>query len=302
MADAGEERPPMNDQPEQAVEIDLTNRLPPDFVAFCGTIEPLLVRYAMEYGETTEAAGDVVTVVLAALFHDWPLIAPNARFERTFHMLCASLTDRRSRRRATSLTRCAPSRPDETLVEAPEDFVMFWGANKRDLTRYARKFLRSDRDAEEVASDALFALYRCWDARGRETPRAVAYRFVKSRAVDRLRRRQHTIEEIPTDFAATDTREVVSTTPTLDDPGDTVPDYETFLQTVEAMPERRAACVRLHLLMRLSLQDVSVLLGVSMSTVRTHIQLARQELRRALRPRTPEPTPATRVPAGKGNA
>ncbi|MYW06717.1 RNA polymerase sigma factor [Streptomyces sp. SID3343] len=292
----------MNDQPEQAVEIDLTNRFPPDFVSFCRTIEPLLARYAMEYGETTEAAGDVVTVVLAALFHDWPLIAPNARFERAFRTLCASLTERRSRRRATSLTRSARSRADETFVEAPEEFVVFWGANKRDLTRYARKILRSDRDAEEVASDALFELYRCWDARGRQTPHAVVYQFVKSRAVDRLRRRQRTIEKIPTDFAAPDTKEVVSTTPTLDDPGDTVPDYEIFLRTVEGMPERRAACVRLHLQMRLPLQDVSVLLGVSMSTVRTHIQLARQELRRVLHPRTPDPTPVTRVPAGKGNA
>ncbi|WP_406290396.1 RNA polymerase sigma factor [Embleya sp. NBC_00896] len=292
----------MNDHPEQAVEVDLTNRLPQDYVAFCRRVEPLLARYALEYGETTAEAGGIVTGVLADLFHDWALIAPTVRAERTFHMLCASLAERRSRRRATSRAPGARSRPDETPVGAPEDFVVFWGANKRDLTRYARKFLRSDRDAEEVASDALFELYRCWDARGRETPHAVVYRIVKSRAVDRLRRRGRTVEEIPTDFAAPDMREVVSTTPTLDDPGDTVPDREIFEQAVEGMPERRAACVRLHLQMRLPLQDVSVLLGVSMSTVRTHIHIARQELRRALRPRTPKPTRATRVAARKGNA
>ncbi|MFJ8745777.1 RNA polymerase sigma factor [Embleya sp. NPDC127516] len=293
----------MNDHPEQAVEIDLTNRLPQDYVAFCRTVEPLLARYALEFGESAAEADDVVTDVLVDLFHDWTLIAPDVRAERTFRMLGATLVDRRRRRRVPRRTPGARPRPDETPVGAPEDFVLFWGANKRHLTRYARRLLRSDHDAEDVVSEALFELYRCWDACGREMPHAVVYRIARSRAADLLRRRARA-GEVPTDFAAPDAREFVSTMAAPDDPDAGVPDGELLDlldRAVEGMPERRGACVRLHLQMRLPLQDVSVLLGVSASTVRTHIHIARQELRRALGPRMPKPTRTTRIAARKGN-
>ncbi|MFI1379370.1 sigma-70 family RNA polymerase sigma factor [Embleya sp. NPDC020886] len=268
----------------QAVDVDLVDLLPNDFVAFCHSHQATLTRFAYDHLGSRPEAEDLVADVLLTLYQCWDdvLREPAPPVKRAFRMLTDALEDRRLRRDLVrdGLDRLRPA-PGGPVLDAPADFVRFYREHQQALTDHAWKHLGCPHDADEAVADVLLALSRRWSeiVRHPGPPLALAYEILRRRVVD-IRRRRGRSPEVPIDFTAPGAPDVASTT--ASDPAALVPHLDTLDRTIAAMPAKRATCARLHLVMQLPLQDVADYLGVTISTVRSHVHAARKQLANAL--------------------
>ncbi|MGW1990899.1 sigma factor [Embleya sp. NPDC001921] len=288
--------------------VDLVDLLRVDFVAFCHSHHPTLTRFAYDHLGSRAEAEEIVAEVLLALYRRWDdvLREPAPPVKRAFRMLTDALEDLRLRRDLVrdSLDRDSRSRdslgrwrpaPGGPVLDTPGDFVRFCREHQQTLTDHAWKQLGCPHDADEAVADVLLALSRRWAeiVSHPGPPLALAYEILRRRVVDIRRRRGRSLE-VPIDFTAPGAPDVASTTTA--DPAALVPHLDTLDRTIAAMPAKRATCARLHLVMQLPLQDVADYLGVTISTVRSHVHAARKQLANALdrtRHAPPAPTPPT---------
>uniref|UniRef100_UPI003F494785 RNA polymerase sigma factor n=1 Tax=Amycolatopsis sp. CA-096443 TaxID=3239919 RepID=UPI003F494785 len=73
----------------------------------------------------------------------------------------------------------------ERIAEA--EFRVFARAVHGPLSRYAARFMRHNAAGDDIAQEALTALWRGWSAIDPERRRACAYRIAHSKAVDEIR-------------------------------------------------------------------------------------------------------------------
>ncbi|MFE3205272.1 sigma factor [Embleya sp. NPDC059237] len=289
---------PRHPEQAQAVDVDLVDLLRNDFVAFCHSHQLTLTRFAYDHLGSRPEAEDIVADVLLALFQRWDdvLREPAPPVKRAFRMLTDALEDRRLRRDLVRDTvdrrRPAPGGP---VIDAPADFVRFCREHQQTLIDHAWKSLGCAHDADEAVADVLLALSRRWAeiVRHPSPPLALAFGILRRRVVD-IRRRRGRTPEVLFDFTAPGAPDVASTG--NGDPAAVVPHLDILDRTIAAMPVKRATCARLHLVMQLPLQDVADYLGVTISTVRSHVHAARKQLATALeraRHVHPEPTPSS---------
>ncbi|MYW05873.1 sigma-70 family RNA polymerase sigma factor, partial [Streptomyces sp. SID3343] len=276
----------MTDQPPeqvQAVDVDLVDLLRNDFVAFCQSHQLTLTRFAFDHLGALPEAEHIVDGVLLALFQGWDdvLRESSPPIKRALRMLTDALEERRLRSDLHGPDERWHAAPGGPVRDAPGDFVRFCRDHQQALTNHAWKHLDSAQDAEEAVADVLLVLSRGWNeiVRHASPPRALAYKILRRRIVD-IRRRRGRAPEILTDFTAPGAPDIAAATTA--DPGVLVPQLDVLDRTIAAMPARRATCARLHLVMQLPLQDVADYLGVTISTVRSHVHAARKQLATAL--------------------
>jgi RNA polymerase sigma-70 factor (ECF subfamily) len=138
----------------------------------------------------------------------------------------------------------------------------------------ARRLLRDEAEAEEVAQDAFL---KAWSAlpgfRAEASFGTWLHRIVYRRALDRLdalkvrRRHEATAPSWPEEGAVSD------------DPGG--PGDERVRRLVESLPAPQRAAVTLYYFEDRSVQDAATVLGMHENTMKTHLHRARAALRAA---------------------
>jgi RNA polymerase sigma-70 factor (ECF subfamily) len=129
--------------------------------------------------------------------------------------------------------------------------------------------------AEEVAQDALRAIWQAWD-RGDsiDHPEAWARQVVANRAADRVRRAGRERRAL----------DVVGARP---EPSVELPTTDhDFWDAVRALPARQAQAIALHYLEDRPVAEIAEILGCAPATVKVHLHRGRRALADALSPTT----------------
>ncbi|MGW1994489.1 RNA polymerase sigma factor [Embleya sp. NPDC001921] len=267
-----------------SLDIDLTDLLRNDYHAFAQTHLPTLTRLAYRSLGSVDDAVRAVEDVMVVVDRRWDelLRAPGPPVDTVVKLLMEHLDDHAARcarvRHAMAPHRNADEGP-RLPVELPwaDEFVDFARAYRPTLTSLARRRLGSLRqDAEDVVSEVMLAMCVRWNllVQHPSPPQALAYRMLKDKAVDWQRRAVHR-REISVDFTVFPTP---AGTRALGDPATFVPDLHGVHRAISLMPPKRAACAWLHLVMQIPPAEVADYLGITISTVRSHVHAARREL------------------------
>jgi RNA polymerase sigma-70 factor (ECF subfamily) len=122
--------------------------------------------------------------------------------------------------------------------------------------------------AEELAQDAFVSAYRHWDRVGSyDDPGAWIRRVVVNLATSALRRRSREVRALA---RLASRREPEQALLAVDD--------DEFWKAVRALPRRQAQCVALRYLEDRTTEEVAVILGIAVPTVRVHLHAARAAL------------------------
>ncbi|MFE3206075.1 RNA polymerase sigma factor [Embleya sp. NPDC059237] len=295
----------MTELPDHAVHdpidaIDLSDLLPNDFQAFVLTHQVTLTRYAFQHLGSVQDAERAVADVLVALFRQWDkLLRSEAPPTGLAFRLLAEHLDARPAPRVPAQRDPAPEPPEKATDTTCPGFVEFAYTERPELIRYAQRRLGSLHDAEDIVSDVMLKMYKRWNTLVDHIspPRALAFRMLQGKIVD-WRRRHHHRTEIHVDFTDPDAPDVASAGHDLGDPAGFVPERAFLEGAIAAMPPKRAACARLHLVMQIPIPDVAAYLGVTVSTVRSHVHIARRQLVMVLDGTVPLDPTRTRPPQG----
>lgn len=167
--------------------------------------------------------------------------------------------------------------------DASAEFHEFFERHYAELARFAHLLTGEADTADDLAADALVALWQRWDRlRSAEHPRAYARGVVANMARERLRSTVRERRRITLFW---------SRTPERTDGPDVaaVLDVRTALTR---LPFRRRACVVLRHAFDLSEKDTAMALGISVGTVKSQTSKALADLERMLGIRSAE-VPAT---------
>ncbi len=172
----------------------------------------------------------------------------------------------------------AARRQGETISNATEDLVVgLFMSEGRSLTRLARLFV-DDRDAaEDIVQEAFLRLARHAD-RIETIDRAPAYlrSIVLNLARDHNRRglvslRHHAPSGREVDVAVDASDRLVQSE-----------EHRRVLDAVRRLPMRQRDCVTLRYFEELSIEQIALTLGLSVNSVKTHLQRAKVALEHAL--------------------
>jgi RNA polymerase sigma-70 factor (sigma-E family) len=170
--------------------------------------------------------------------------------------------------------RCWPSstarlQPGDPAVE----FEAFFERHHRDLGRLAYLVTGDQCAADDLSADVLLDVWRQWDrVRAAESPLAYARRMTINQAASRVRR-------LTSERRRMRLFQVDALAPAQGQDGEATVDVRRALQ---ALPERRRACVVLRYAMDLSEQEVAQILGISVGTVKSQTSKATAALQRLL--------------------
>lgn len=183
-----------------------------------------------------------------------------------------------------------------TSVEADADdaaaFHDFFERHYAELARLAHLLTGEADAADDLAADALVALWRRWDrVRQVEHPAAYARGVVANLARSRIRSAIRERRRIALFWAQRVERVE----------GPDVPAVLDLREALERLPFRKRACVVLRHAFDLSERDTAAALGISVGTVKSQTSRGVAELERLLAPRPAEPDPVrTAVQTGRG--
>jgi RNA polymerase sigma factor (sigma-70 family) len=284
--------------------VDLTQALPDDFVAFLHDHMFRLTRFALGYLDSRKDAEQTVSDVMVEVSQCWDEL-PEPAQQLAFRLLLGRLDDQAGRRararRAVAPHRPEPERPEiRAALPWTDAFVEFAGTYRPALIRHARRRLGAlHQDAEDVVSEVMLVMYMRWDliAEHRSPPQALAYRIVQGKVVDWQRGRRHT-REVSVDFNAAPAPDGPAVA-VQDDPGRFVPERDPLAHAFALLPPKRGACAWLNLVMQVPLCDIADYLGVTISTIRSHLHLARRDLAATLRETVPVDPVRSHPPQGK---
>jgi RNA polymerase sigma factor (sigma-70 family) len=165
------------------------------------------------------------------------------------------------------MTASPTTSPPEIRLVRVETYQAFFRREYPGMVTLAWTLTGSRETAEDVAQDALLALYRRWDDLDEiVSPRAFARRICANLAVSNIRRRVAEAKAL----ARLGARAVI------EGPGDD--DAEVFWSEVRALPRRQAQVVALFYGCDLSVMDVAETLGMTTGTVKVHLSRARTTL------------------------
>ncbi|MCX0243173.1 SigE family RNA polymerase sigma factor [Streptomyces drozdowiczii] len=178
---------------------------------------------------------------------------------------------------------------------AAAEFHAFFEAHYAELARLAHLLTGEADAADDLAADALLALWHRWD-RVREAGNPVAYArgVVANLARTRIRsavreRRRIALFWAPRGGGDDGAAE-----------GPDVPAVVDVREALRRLPFRKRACVVLRHAFDLSERDTSLVLGISVGTVKSQTSRAVAELQRLLGPETPAARVRLAVAAQRG--
>ncbi|MEV7085692.1 SigE family RNA polymerase sigma factor [Streptomyces sp. NPDC093085] len=169
------------------------------------------------------------------------------------------------------------------------EFHAFFERHYAELSRLAYLLTGEPDTADDLASDALLALWRRWDrVRAADHPVAYARGVVANLAKSRIRGAVRERRRVALFWSQrTDRFE-----------GPDVPAVLDVRSALRRLPFRKRACVVLRHALDLSERETALTLGISVGTVKSQTSRGMAELRRLLGP-APDPGPERhRVPAG----
>ena len=173
------------------------------------------------------------------------------------------------------------------------EFHAFFERNYAELSRLAHLLTGEADAADDLAADALVAVWRHWPrVRAAAHPAAYARGVVANLARSRIRSAVRERRRVALFWSQRADR--------VDEPD--VPAVLDLRQALQRLPFRKRACVVLRHAFDLSEKDTAAALGISVGTVKSQTSRGVAELERLLapRPEAPAPTavPAAAVPAG----
>jgi RNA polymerase sigma-70 factor (sigma-E family) len=167
-------------------------------------------------------------------------------------------------------------------------FHAFFEQHYAELARLAVLLTGDPDGADDLAADALVAMWRRWDrVRAAEHPVAYARGVVANLARSRIRSAVRERRRVALFWSQRSER--------VDDPD--VPAVLDLREALQRLPFRKRACVVLRHAFDLSERDTAAALGISVGTVKSQTSRAVAELERLLAPR---PAGPATVPAGSG--
>ena len=174
-----------------------------------------------------------------------------------------------------------------TVVDDTAAFHAFFERHYAELARLAHLLTGEADAADDLAADALVALWRHWDrAQAAENPVAYARGVVANLARSRIRSAVRERRRIALFWSQRSER--------VDDPD--VPAVLDLREALQRLPFRKRACVVLRHAFDLSERDTAAALGISVGPVKSQTSRGVAELERLLAPRSPEPDTVPRVP------
>ncbi|MDK1473367.1 SigE family RNA polymerase sigma factor [Streptomyces sp. 549] len=174
-------------------------------------------------------------------------------------------------------------------VDEAAEFHEFFELHYRELARFARLLTGEADAADDLAAEALLALWHRWD-RARRADRPVAYArgVVANLARSRVRSTVRERRRIALFWPPCDSGDGVC------DDGPDVPAVVDVQGALRRLPFRKRACVVLRHAFDLSERDTSLVLGISVGTVKSQTSRGVAELQRLL---DPQEASAACVPA-----
>lgn len=150
---------------------------------------------------------------------------------------------------------------------------------------YARRYLSSDDDANDVASDAILKLWTVHDSL-RDTGHAVRLAAVISRnvAIDMLRKRGAPTVCID-NVGASQLRIHTSAAPTPDSLMEWREDEQWLKQRIAQLPPREMQVLRLRQAERRSNEEIAAIMGITKESVATVLSAARRKIFKELKER-----------------
>jgi RNA polymerase sigma factor (sigma-70 family) len=162
--------------------------------------------------------------------------------------------------------RVARERPTPVRLDPPEPFDVFYRRELVGIIALARA-LCGPALADDIAQEAMLAVYRRWDEVALlDLPVAWVRRVTVNLATSGLRRR------------AAEARALLRLGARRADYSDLDPAHEDFWADVRRLPRRQAQVAALHYVDDLSVADVAGVLGCSEGTVKQHLARARKSL------------------------
>lgn len=178
--------------------------------------------------------------------------------------------------------------------DAAAEFHAFFEAHYAELARLAHLLTGEADAADDLAADALLALWHRWD-RVREAGHPVAYArgVVANLARTRIRSAVRERRRIALFWAPRGGDDGAAE-------GPDVPAVVDVREALRRLPFRKRACVVLRHAFDLSERDTSLVLGISVGTVKSQTSRAVAELQRLLGPETPAARVRVAVAAQRG--
>ncbi|MBD0738998.1 SigE family RNA polymerase sigma factor, partial [Streptomyces sp. CBMA29] len=169
-------------------------------------------------------------------------------------------------------------------ADAAADFHAFFEQHYAELARLAHLLTGEADAADDLAADALVALWRHWDrVRAADHPVAYARGVVANLARSRIRSAVRERRRIALFWSQPQDRT----------DGPDVPAVLDVREALQRLPFRKRACVVLRHAFDLSERDTAAVLGISVGTVKSQTSRGVAELERLLAPRAggfgPEP-------------
>jgi RNA polymerase sigma-70 factor (sigma-E family) len=192
-------------------------------------------------------------------------------------MLPGHLEVRRARRSTARHRegRAHPVTPDRTggPEEGRQGFAAFVAEHARGLGRLAYLMLGDEHDAEDLAADALLAVWQHWDrVRQADHPLAYVRRILVNQASGHFRRQAREVTMLGR-------LKFLTTHDTHDPDTAVVVDVRSALLR---LPPRRRACLVLRHCFQLTEYEVAETLGVSVGTVKSQTSKAVAQFRQQL--------------------
>lgn len=158
-------------------------------------------------------------------------------------------------------------------------FHAFFERHYAELARLAHLLTGEADAADDLAADALVALWRNWDrVRDAEHPVAYARGVVANLARSRIRSAVRERRRVALFWSQRSER--------VEDPD--VPAVLDLREALQRLPFRKRACVVLRHAFDLSERDTAAALGISVGTVKSQTSRGVAELERLLSPRPPD--------------
>jgi RNA polymerase sigma factor (sigma-70 family) len=136
------------------------------------------------------------------------------------------------------------------------------------LQRYLRKLTSGAQDVEDLIQEAYVRLYALPDYGQIESPKALLFRIAHNLAVERARRHKTQATDTMADLA---TLSIFSNEAPPDEQMDARRRFESFCAAVERLPPLCRRVFVLRKVHKLSHSEISVVLGVSPSTIEKHV-------------------------------